>query len=166
MPISTHLPPPVMIESTDSLALVTHMLCCSWGMYFSAAPSSENDHGSMNLASNTAPVASTMPSRVAAIQRTTGCCTRRWTPVRTWPVLRSNQTAIEGLGHDAELDDEVAGEVLGLDLAALFPPQANQGGFVIAHDDAGVRAADKRTSLLEKCRYICVHACPLSWKFP
>ncbi len=38
---------------------------------------SENDHGSMNLASNTAPVASTMPSRVAAIQRTTGCCTRR-----------------------------------------------------------------------------------------
>jgi len=34
-----------MIESTDSLALVTHILCCSCGMYFSAAPSSENDHG-------------------------------------------------------------------------------------------------------------------------
>jgi hypothetical protein len=34
---------------------------------------SENDHGSMNLASNTASGSSTMPSRVAAIQRLTGC---------------------------------------------------------------------------------------------
>ena len=65
--ISTHLPPPVMIESDAIFELVTHMLCCSWAMCFSAAPSSENDQGSMNLASNTAPVASTMPSRVAAI---------------------------------------------------------------------------------------------------
>ena len=72
MVISTHLPPPVMIDSTAVREAVTHMLCCSWGMCFSAAPSSENDHGSMNLASNTAPVPSTMPSRVAAIQRLTG----------------------------------------------------------------------------------------------
>ena len=57
MVISTHLPPPVMIESTAILALVTHMLCWSCAMYFSAATSSVNDHGSMNLASNTAPVA-------------------------------------------------------------------------------------------------------------
>ena len=28
----------------------THILCCSWGMYFSAAASSENDQGNMNLA--------------------------------------------------------------------------------------------------------------------
>src|SRR5271154_2711291 len=33
--------------------------------HFSAAASSENDHGSMNLASNTASVSSTLPSRVA-----------------------------------------------------------------------------------------------------
>jgi hypothetical protein len=37
-------------------------------MFFSAADSSENDHGSMNLASNTAPVSLTNPSNVAAIQ--------------------------------------------------------------------------------------------------
>ena len=36
-------------------------------MCFSAAAASEKAHGSMNLASNTAPVASTMPSRVAAM---------------------------------------------------------------------------------------------------
>ena len=63
---------------------------------------------------------------------------------------------VEGLGHDAELDDEVAGEVLGLDLAALFPPEAQQGRLVIAHDDPGVRAADELTSIniFEKRRYI------------
>ena len=38
---------------------------------YSAAPSWVNGDGRMNLASNTALVASTMPSRVAAIQRTT-----------------------------------------------------------------------------------------------
>ena len=46
-----------MTESAASLELVTHMLCWSWAMCFSAAASSENDHGSMNLASNTAPAA-------------------------------------------------------------------------------------------------------------
>ena len=50
---------------------------------------------------------------------------------------------VEVLGHGAELDDQVVREVLGLDLAALFPPQAEQGGFVVAHDDPGVRAADE-----------------------
>ena len=35
-----------MIESTAERALVTHMLCCSWAICFSAAASSENDQGS------------------------------------------------------------------------------------------------------------------------
>ena len=65
-----------MIDSTAVRAATTHILCCSCGMYFSAAASSENDHGSMNLASNTAPLASTRPSSVAAIQRSAGCWTR------------------------------------------------------------------------------------------
>lgn len=68
---STHLPPPVMIDSTADLEWITHILCCSWAMCFSAAASSEKDHGSMNLASNTDPVPSTTPSSVAAIQRST-----------------------------------------------------------------------------------------------
>src|SRR5277367_2551167 len=69
MVISIHLPPPVMIERTADRALVTHMLCCSWAMCFSAAASSENDQGSMNFASNTASGSAIMPSWVAAIQR-------------------------------------------------------------------------------------------------
>ena len=33
-----------------------HIMCCSCGMCFSAAVASESDQGSMNLASNTAPI--------------------------------------------------------------------------------------------------------------
>src|SRR6266571_6496488 len=60
-------------------------------MYFSAAHSSENDQGNMNLASNTAPVGSTTPSRVAPIQRRRGCRTHRWTCLTAYPVLHSYQ---------------------------------------------------------------------------
>jgi hypothetical protein len=45
---------------------------------------------------------------------------------------------VEELGHDPELDDEIAREVLLVDLAALLPPESEQGIFVIAHDDAGI----------------------------
>ena len=37
---------------------------------------------------------------------------------------------IEVLGHASELNDEIAGQVLGLDLAALLPPQPDQGRLV------------------------------------
>ena len=37
-----------------------------------------------------------------------------------------------------ELDNEIAGQVLGLDLAPLLPPEPQEGSLVIAHDDLGV----------------------------
>jgi hypothetical protein len=49
--------------------------------------------------------------------------------------------AIELLGHQPELDDQVGRQVLRSDLAALFLPEADQGLFVLAHNDAGVGAA-------------------------
>ena len=55
---------------------------------------------------------------------------------------------VEVLGHEAELDDEVAGQVLRLGLAALLPPEAEEGGFVVAHDDPGVGAADEAAPIL------------------
>ena len=51
--------------------------------------------------------------------------------------------AVEGLGRDPKLDDQVRGEVLGRDLAAFFPPEADKCGFIIAHDNAGVKAANE-----------------------
>ena len=50
---------------------------------------------------------------------------------------------VERLGHGAELDDQAGREILGLDLAALLTPQAQQGVFVSSHDDPGVRTSDK-----------------------
>jgi hypothetical protein len=48
------------------------------------------------LASNTAPVLSTMPSSVAAIQRITGWRTQLWTSLTTCPVVRSYHCRLPG----------------------------------------------------------------------
>ena len=102
-----------------------------------------NDHGSMNLASNTAPVASTMPSRVAAIQRTTGCCTRRWTSVRTWPVLRSNQCRLRGSVTTPSWTMRLPERSSGSTSPRFSRHRRRSAAFVIAHDDPGVGAADE-----------------------
>ena len=47
---------------------------------------------------------------------------------------------IEVLGHHPKLDDEIAGQILRLGLAALFPPEPEQRLLITAHDDPGVRA--------------------------
>ena len=80
----------------------------------------------------------------------TGCWTRRWTSVTDLAGIALVPAPVELLGRGPELDDEVAGQVLRLDLAALLPPEAEQGGFVVAHDDPGVRAADEVATLQAK----------------
>ena len=50
---------------------------------------------------------------------------------------------VEMLGHDPELDNEIAGEILGLGFTALLAPEADKGIFIFAHDDASIRTADK-----------------------
>ena len=97
----------------------------------------------MNLASNTAPVALDH-----AVQRRRHPALDR---VKHLPLHLGDDLAgialvpvpVEVLGHGAELDDQVVRQVLGLDLAALFPPEPEQGGFIVSHDDPGVRAADE-----------------------
>src|SRR5262245_10266863 len=64
--------------------------------------------------------------------------------------------AVEGLGHKAELDDEVAGQVFRLGLAPFLPPQADQGCFIAAHDDPGIRAAYKRPALYKFAKLHCI----------
>jgi alkaline phosphatase D len=49
-----------------------------------------------NFASNTAPVPSTTPSSVAAIQRITGWRIQLWISLRTCPVVFSNQSRLSG----------------------------------------------------------------------
>ena len=76
------------------------------------------------------------------------CLTRRWTSRTRRPVLRSYQERLSSSVADPELHDEVAGQVLRLGLAPLLAPEADQGGFIAAHDDPGVRAADEDAAVL------------------
>jgi hypothetical protein len=54
---------------------------------------------------------------------------------------------VQLLGHVAELDDQLIGQILRLDFAALLPPQPHQCNLVIAHDDARVRSADRMAAI-------------------
>ena len=46
--------------------------------------------------------------------------------------------AVEAFGHGPELDDEIARQVLRLDVASFLAPQPQQGGLIVTHDDARV----------------------------
>jgi hypothetical protein len=45
---------------------------------------------------------------------------------------------VERFSDEAELDDEIARQVLRFGLAPLFAPEADKRGFIVAHDDPGV----------------------------
>jgi hypothetical protein len=47
-------------------------------------------------------------------------------------------TPVQDLSGKPKLDDEIAREVLGLDFAAFFAPEPEEGGFIVAHNDPGV----------------------------
>jgi hypothetical protein len=109
-------------------------------MCFSAAASSENDHGSMYLASKTAPVSLTKPSSVAPIQGMVLWTAWRWMSEIRWPESCSYQRRFEVLGHQPELDDQDAREVDRRRFSPFFLPKTMERLFVLAHDDPGVRA--------------------------
>ena len=52
--------------------------------------------------------------------------------------------SVKVLGYHPELDDKVAGEIFGLDLAALFAPQPKQRILVVAHDNRRQSSADRQ----------------------
>jgi hypothetical protein len=62
--------------------------------------------------------------------------------------------AIEVLGCQAELDDEVGREVLRPDLAALLLPEPDQRFLVLAHDDASIGAPDEVTAIIATVSYV------------
>jgi hypothetical protein len=68
--------------------------------------------------------------------------------------------SVEVLRDDAELDDQVSGQVLGLKFTALFLPQPKQGGFIRAHDDPGVGAANEFSAIrCIGCENLQIHVC-------
>jgi hypothetical protein len=65
---------------------------------------------------------------------------------------------VEVLGDRAELDDQVVRKILRLDLAAFLAPEPNQGRFIVAHNDPGIRAADDVAAIaLRFCKHLRIH---------
>jgi hypothetical protein len=50
---------------------------------------------------------------------------------------------VQLLSGQPKLDNEIAGQVLRLDLASFFLPKAEEGTFIIVHNDPSIRAADE-----------------------
>ena len=71
---------------------------------------------------------------------------------------------VQVLGNHAELDNEIAGQVFGFDFAALFPPEPEQGGLVVAHDNPSVRAANEIAAIgrLDRETYATLRAISLT----
>jgi hypothetical protein len=59
---------------------------------------------------------------------------------------------IEVFRGQAELYNQIAGQIFRLDLTALLTPEAKQRFFIGPHDDPGVRASYKASSCL-RIRY-------------
>src|ERR1700716_1430088 len=131
-----------MMENTDFFVPATSMLCWSWASGFSAAASSENDHGSMSLASNTAPVSLTSPSSVAAIQGIVRWIAWRWTSEIRWPELSSYQRRLRSSVTRPSWTIGTL-EVESGRLTPFLAPEPQQRFLVIAHDDPGVGAPDE-----------------------
>jgi hypothetical protein len=72
--------------------------------------------------------------------------------VTTCPVLASYQWRLRS--SVASPSDEIAGEVLRLDLAALLAPEPEQGSFVIAHDDPRIGPADEVAAIGRSARSV------------
>jgi hypothetical protein len=62
---------------------------------------------------------------------------------------------IKLFGRDPELDDEIVGEVLWFNLAPLFPPEPEQGGFIAAHDYTCIRSTDEGPSIFQVPAHCC-----------
>ena len=57
---------------------------------------------------------------------------------------------VQVLCYAAQLDDEVAREVLGFDFSAFLLPEAEKGRFIATHDHSRIGAADKRASVVSR----------------
>ena len=123
------------------------MLCCSCGMYFSAArflgeAPGQHELGLKDRSSSFNPAIE--GRRQIADQ---GCPSRFWTSMTTWPVFRSNQCRLRSSVTSPRWTMRFPDRSSGVGFAAFFPPKPEQGCFVGAHDDPGVGAADEMPTI-------------------
>ncbi len=126
MVISTHLPPPVMIDSTAVLErrdphVVLQLRHVLFGRGFLREGPRQHELGLENSAR--ALDHAVQGRRHPALDRVKNPSLHL---VDRLACVAFVPAAVEVLGHRAELDDQVVGEILRLDFAALLPPQPNE----------------------------------------
>src|ERR1700730_14773715 len=121
-------------------------------MCFSAAASSENDHGIMNLASKTAPVSLTSPSSVSPIHGRVRWTAWRWMSEIRLPEFCSYQrrlrSSVTRPSWTIRTPDRSRAAV-----SPRFSRQSRSSAYSsLPHDDPGIRAADELTAVGTMCR--------------
>jgi hypothetical protein len=116
------------------------MLCCSCGIYFSAAASSERRQHELGFEYR-------LGALYAAIKRSAhpakhGMADLPLNIRNNLPCIGLVPAPIEVFGDYPQLDDKIAGQIRRFGLAALFAPEPQQGFFVLARDDASIRASN------------------------
>src|SRR4030081_3878180 len=94
-----------------------------------------NDHGSMNLASNTAPVSLTNPSSVAAIHGIVRWTAWRWTSPIRWPELSSYQRRLRSSVTRPSWTINTPDRSRAGRFTPFLAAQAQQCLLILAHDD-------------------------------
>jgi hypothetical protein len=144
--ISTHLPPPVMIESTEVLKCVTHVVLDLGHVLFGCGLLRERPRQhEFGLEYCPGPLHDAVEGRHHPRD-----CRMLHAALDVSDMVAGVALVpgpVELLGSPPELHDEVAGQVLRFSLTTFFAPQLDQGCFIAAHDDAGVGAADEGAAL-------------------
>ncbi len=146
--ISTHLPPPVMIESEAVAGVrhphvvlqLRHVLCRCRIL--------RERPGQHELGLEDRP-----GLLDHAVQRrrhpfVDGMANALLHVLDVLPGAALEPATVQLLGHRAELNDQVLREIRRRQLAALFPPQPDEVFLIVAHDDAGIRSADEVASVV------------------
>jgi len=94
-----------------------------------------------------APLGSTIPSRVAAIHLNHRMPYPPLSILYGMAGIALVPVPIEVLGDDPSWTMRLPERSSGFGFAALLSPEVEQGVFIVAHDDAGIRAADEGTSI-------------------
>ena len=108
-----------------------------------------DDHGSMNLDSNTAPLPATRPWRVAAIHRKVGWRRHCWTFVMASPVLSCYQRRISFSVARPSWTMRDFRPVPRARLRRASPAPPQQGGLIFPMMNPGSRAAEEGATVLQ-----------------
>ena len=118
-----------------------------------------DDHGSMNLDSNTAPLPATRPWRVAAIHRKVGWRRHCWTFVMASPVLSSYQRRISFSVARPSWTMRDFRPVPRARLRRASPAPPQQGGLIFPHDESGLQSRRGRSNSFAGAFHISVSIC-------